>query len=179
MASRAAVSKVCECCNDWLFGASRIASWLSVEIVFVLLARLGFRKIARFRTRVHENLRKIMKAKRPLTSIVALFVVQFSQVFNRKVGWTCSRSLSSFPDYVLRAPTTDVSTLDNGLRVGSETVAGSETATVGVWIDAGSRYETAANNGTAHFLEHMAFKGTSKRTQQQLEIEIENMGGHL
>jgi processing peptidase subunit beta len=120
-----------------------------------------------------------MKAKRPLTSIVALFVVQFSQVFNRKVGWTCSRSLSSFPDYVLRAPTTDVSTLDNGLRVGSETVAGSETATVGVWIDAGSRYETAANNGTAHFLEHMAFKGTSKRTQQQLEIEIENMGGHL
>jgi processing peptidase subunit beta len=80
---------------------------------------------------------------------------------------------------VLRAPTTDVSTLDNGLRVGSETVAGSETATVGVWIDAGSRYETAANNGTAHFLEHMAFKGTSKRTQQQLEIEIENMGGHL
>lgn len=56
---------------------------------------------------------------------------------------------------------------------------GSETATVGVWIDAGSRYETAANNGAAHFLEHMAFKGTQKRTQQQLEVEIENMGGHL
>jgi len=102
-----------------------------------------------------------------------------SKIVGRKVGWTSRRSLSSFPDYVLRAPTTDVSTLDNGLRVGSETVAGSETATVGVWIDAGSRYETAANNGTAHFLEHMAFKGTSKRTQQQLEIEIENMGGHL
>lgn len=80
---------------------------------------------------------------------------------------------------MLRAPTTDVTTLDNGLRVGSETVAGAETATVGVWIDAGSRYETAANNGTSHFLEHMAFKGTSKRTQQQLEVEIENMGGHL
>jgi processing peptidase subunit beta len=63
--------------------------------------------------------------------------------------------------------------------VGSETVVGAETATVGVWIDSGSRYETAANNGTAHFLEHMAFKGTSKRTQQQLEMEIENMGGHL
>ena len=54
-----------------------------------------------------------------------------------------------------------------------------ETATVGVWIDAGSRYETASNNGAAHFLEHMAFKGTKNRTQQQLEVEIENMGGHL
>jgi processing peptidase subunit beta len=65
------------------------------------------------------------------------------------------------------------------MRVASETVVGSETATVGVWIDAGSRYETAQNNGAAHFLEHMAFKGTDKRTQQQLEVEIENMGGHL
>ena len=48
-----------------------------------------------------------------------------------------------------------------------------------MWIDAGSRYETAANNGAAHFLEHMAFKGTKSRTQKQLEVEIENMGGHL
>ncbi len=55
----------------------------------------------------------------------------------------------------------------------------SETACVGVWIDAGSRYETGANNGTAHFLEHLAFKGTRRRTQRQIEIEIENMGGHL
>ena len=88
-------------------------------------------------------------------------------------------STTSFPDYVLRAPTTDITTLDSGLRVASETVVGSETATVGVWIDAGSRYETAQNNGAAHFLEHMAFKGTDKRTQQALEVEIENMGGHL
>lgn len=72
-----------------------------------------------------------------------------------------------------------MTTLDSGLRVASETVQGSETATVGVWIDAGSRYETAQNNGVAHFLEHLAFKGTQKRTQQQLEVEIENMGGHL
>lgn len=45
----------------------------------------------------------------------------------------------------------------------SETTPFAETATVGVWIDAGSRYENAANNGTAHFLEHMAFKGTKVR----------------
>lgn len=53
-----------------------------------------------------------------------------------------------------------VTRLDNGLRVGTETAPFAETATVGVWIDAGSRYETDATNGSAHFLEHMAFKGT-------------------
>jgi processing peptidase subunit beta len=50
---------------------------------------------------------------------------------------------------------------------------------VGVWIDAGSRYETASNNGAAHFLEHMAFKGTVNRSQEKMEKEIENIGGHL
>lgn len=54
-----------------------------------------------------------------------------------------------------------------------------QTSTVGVWIDAGSRAETDRSNGTAHFLEHLAFKGTQKRSQSQLELEIENMGGHL
>ena len=48
-----------------------------------------------------------------------------------------------------------------------------------MWIDAGSRAETDKTNGTAHFLEHLAFKGTGNRSQQQLELEIENMGGHL
>ena len=84
-----------------------------------------------------------------------------------------------FPSYLLAAPTTEITQFNSGLRVASETILGSNTATVGVWIDAGSRYETTHNNGAAHFLEHMAFKGTSKRIQYQLEIEIENMGGHL
>jgi processing peptidase subunit beta len=71
-----------------------------------------------------------------------------------------------------------VTTLDNGLRVATED-SGSATATVGLWIDAGSRYENANNNGVAHFLEHMAFKGTAKRSQTDLELEVENMGAHL
>ncbi|VDP06385.1 unnamed protein product [Soboliphyme baturini] len=50
---------------------------------------------------------------------------------------------------------------------------------VGLWIDAGSRYENDKNNGVAHFLEHMAFKGTGRRTQTELELEVENMGAHL
>lgn len=72
-----------------------------------------------------------------------------------------------------------MTTLANGLRVATEATPGAETATVGVWIDAGSRYEDATTNGTAHFLEHMAFKGTKTRTTASLEEEIENMGGHL
>lgn len=87
-------------------------------------------------------------------------------------------ALDDLPRHVLNAAATEVSTLGNGLRVASETDA-SETATIGVWIDAGSRYETEHNNGTAHFLEHLTFKGTSKRTKKQLEMEVENMGGHL
>jgi len=64
------------------------------------------------------------------------------------------------------------------MRVASEN-SGIPTATVGVWIDAGSRYETAKNNGVAHFLEHMAFKGTAKRSQHNIELEVESMGAHL
>ena len=86
---------------------------------------------------------------------------------------------SHFPSYLLAAPTTDITRFPTGLRVASESMPGSNTATVGVWIDAGSRYETPRNNGAAHFLEHMAFKGTARRTQYRLEVEIENMGGHL
>uniref|UniRef100_A0A4W6E904 Mitochondrial-processing peptidase subunit beta n=1 Tax=Lates calcarifer TaxID=8187 RepID=A0A4W6E904_LATCA len=90
-----------------------------------------------------------------------------------------TKSLSRAAQQVaLNVPETKVTTLENGLRVASED-AGLTTCTVGLWIDAGSRYENERNNGTAHFLEHMAFKGTRKRSQLDLELEIENMGAHL
>lgn len=78
----------------------------------------------------------------------------------------------------VQTPLTRVTTLPSGFRVASENT-GIPTATVGVWVDAGSRYEHAENNGVAHFLEHMAFKGTKRRTQTELELEVENMGAHL
>merc|ERR1719310_2708698 len=84
------------------------------------------------------------------------------------------RGFSSLP---AQQPTL-VSTLPNQLRVASESTGG-ETATLGMWIDTGSRYESDASNGVAHFLEHMAFKGTAKRSQLQLETEVENLGAHL
>ena len=72
-----------------------------------------------------------------------------------------------------------ITTLPNGLRVATETTPHAQTAAVGVWIDAGSRYESESTNGAAHFLEHMAFKGTPARDTRQLEQEVEDMGGHL
>lgn len=96
-----------------------------------------------------------------------------------KASATTSRFLSSpqlKQDWV-QFPT-DVTVLPNGIRVVTQKT-NDETATVGLWIDSGSKYETAETNGTAHFLEHMIFKGTNKRSRTQLEQEIENIGGHL
>ena len=86
---------------------------------------------------------------------------------------------SKVQDVLRKVPPTTVSSLSNGFRVACESVPDSEVATVGVWIDAGSRYETLKNNGTAHFLEHMNFKGTATMTKSQLERKFEEIGGHL
>ena len=69
--------------------------------------------------------------------------------------------------------------LPNGFRIVTERMAGLASASLGVWVDAGARHETAAQNGIAHFLEHMAFKGTSRRTALQIAEEIEDVGGYL
>ena len=70
-------------------------------------------------------------------------------------------------------------TLPNGFRVVTEHMPGFASASVGIWVDAGARHELAQENGIAHFLEHMAFKGTSRRTALQIAEEIENVGGFL
>ncbi|KAL2918507.1 Mitochondrial-processing peptidase subunit beta [Polyrhizophydium stewartii] len=85
----------------------------------------------------------------------------------------------SYPASLSSVPETKVTRLSNGFTIATEANPNNQTATVGVWIDAGSRFETEKSNGTAHFLEHMAFKGTKSRTQLQLESQIENIGGHL
>merc|ERR1711976_1020238 len=122
--------------------------------------------------------------KGDLNSTMALSIFSVARslknVANKAAVKLAQRSLSTGPlkDYLVNNPPTELSTLDNGMRVATED-SGAPTATVGLWIDTGSRYETAANNGVAHFLEHMAFKGTDKRTQTALELEVENMGAHL
>jgi len=98
----------------------------------------------------------------------------------RRCGAGLRRLLSESAPARLPVEVTRVTTLSNGLRVATERVhAECETVTLGVWFDCGSRYEAVENNGAAHFLEHIAFKGTRRRSQYQLEKAIEDMGAHL
>ncbi len=70
-------------------------------------------------------------------------------------------------------------TLANGLTIVTEHMPGLESATIGIWVKAGARNETAAQNGIAHFLEHMAFKGTTTRTALEIAEVIEDVGGFI
>jgi predicted Zn-dependent peptidase len=72
-----------------------------------------------------------------------------------------------------------VSTLANGIRVVSDTMPAVETVAIGLWVNAGARHEKAEEGGVAHLLEHMAFKGTQRRTALAIAEEIEAVGGQL
>ncbi|MFZ1813316.1 MAG: pitrilysin family protein [Rhizobiaceae bacterium] len=73
----------------------------------------------------------------------------------------------------------EVSKLANGLTVVTEHMAHLESAALGVWVKAGARHEAEAEHGISHLLEHMAFKGTERRTAMQIAEEIENVGGEV
>ena len=72
-----------------------------------------------------------------------------------------------------------ITRLDNGIHVITHDLPHLETVSLGIWVRAGARDEAEAQNGIAHFLEHMAFKGTSKRSAIQIAQEIENVGGDI
>ena len=75
--------------------------------------------------------------------------------------------------------TIELHTLSNGLRIVTEHMPGLKSASIGVWVQAGGRHEEAGQNGIAHFLEHMAFKGTRTRTALQIAEAIEDVGGYI
>lgn len=70
-----------------------------------------------------------------------------------------------------------ISKLKNGMRLITDSDAGAQTVSIGVWVGVGARYETAENNGISHVLEHMAFKGTKTRSAAQISSAIEDVGG--
>ncbi|KAK6027146.1 peptidase, M16 family [Ostertagia ostertagi] len=84
----------------------------------------------------------------------------------------------SIKDVLANQPSCEVHTLKNGFRVAAED-NGKQTATVGVWIETGSRYENEGNNGVAHFLERLMHKGTGKRASKALESELEAIGARM
>ncbi len=69
--------------------------------------------------------------------------------------------------------------LENGLVVVTERMDRVETVSLGAYVASGTRNELASENGVSHFLEHMAFKGTERRSAAQIAEEVENVGGHI
>jgi predicted Zn-dependent peptidase len=72
-----------------------------------------------------------------------------------------------------------MTTLANGVRVISETMPHVRSVSVGVWVGAGSRSETSEQNGVSHFIEHMLFKGTTKRSAEDIARSVDSIGGNL
>ncbi len=69
--------------------------------------------------------------------------------------------------------------LANGFRIVTEHMPGLKSASIGIWVNAGGRHERPEQNGIAHFLEHMAFKGTKTRSALQIAEVLEDVGGYL
>lgn len=69
--------------------------------------------------------------------------------------------------------------LSNGFRIVTESMPGLKSASIGIWVNAGGRHEAPEQNGIAHFLEHMAFKGTARRSALEIAEAIEDVGGYI
>ncbi|QEM68150.1 insulinase family protein [Geobacter sp. FeAm09] len=69
--------------------------------------------------------------------------------------------------------------LPNGVRLISQRAEHMHTVSIGIWVANGTRHESHDNNGIAHFIEHLLFKGTKRRTARQISHEIDSMGGIL
>ena len=69
--------------------------------------------------------------------------------------------------------------LPNGVRIVTEKMPDVRSASVGIWLDAGSRAEPLEQNGIAHFIEHMVFKGTHKRSAEEIAQSVDSVGGML
>lgn len=72
-----------------------------------------------------------------------------------------------------------IKTLDNGLRVITEPLPNYNSVAVGIWVKTGSTCEEAKENGISHFIEHMMFKGTKKRSAKQIAVDMDKIGGQL
>jgi predicted Zn-dependent peptidase len=73
----------------------------------------------------------------------------------------------------------NITKLSNKFQVATQTMNETETVAISLWVKVGSRYETIEQNGISHFLEHMAFKGTKKRTALDIAKEFDDIGGQF
>ena len=90
-----------------------------------------------------------------------------------------NRSFVLSPTPGRTTPSYKKSILPNGLRIVSEELTHVRSVSVGVWIDVGSRDESASLNGISHFIEHMVFKGTMNRSVREIARSLESVGGYM
>ncbi|KAG9295737.1 hypothetical protein G9A89_008965 [Geosiphon pyriformis] len=118
------------------------------------------------------------KPKYPTTSLFALFK---NAIPYRKAS-TATLPLQSEAVKALTLTQTSgithITTLPNGVRVTTENTPGHFSA-VGLYVDAGSRYETPRTTGVSHIVDRLAFKSTKTRTNEQIQIELESLGGNI
>jgi predicted Zn-dependent peptidase len=69
--------------------------------------------------------------------------------------------------------------LDNGIRIVSHEMPEHRSVSLGIWVENGSRHESEAENGLSHFIEHLLFKGTARRSAAQIAEEMDAVGGVL
>lgn len=79
----------------------------------------------------------------------------------------------------MRSLNYEITTLENGIRVITETVNHVQFMSMGIWVGVGSRFEAKEQWGITHFIEHMLFKGTERRTAEQISSEVDAVGGQL
>ena len=91
--------------------------------------------------------------------------------------WLAHRPLAHRPLLVME--TYQKTTLDNGIRVVTEAIPAADSVSIGIWITTGSRDEGPAERGLSHFLEHLLFKGTERRSAFDISRDIESVGGTI
>uniref|UniRef100_A0A2L2Y3M7 Mitochondrial-processing peptidase subunit beta n=1 Tax=Parasteatoda tepidariorum TaxID=114398 RepID=A0A2L2Y3M7_PARTP len=105
----------------------------------------------------------ILKISTPLCSLLRSCSVRKAHQLTR----------ATFAQPLLNLPETKVTELDNGFKVATQS-SDSGSATVGLWIDAGSRFESPETNGVGNFFEKMLLKGTKQRSEKDIAAEISN-----
>ena len=82
-------------------------------------------------------------------------------------------------NYIRRIMMFQKELLKNGIRLVTEEIPYVNSVSIGLWVKVGSRYESLNNNGISHFIEHMLFKGTKKRSAKEIANSIDKIGGQL
>ena len=111
-----------------------------------------------------------------MSSIRALLRGHFAPSFARAT-MIAATSLPVCQSYMIDQ--VQITRLPNGLTILTEHMPGLRSVSLGIWVQRGSRHEPAALNGMCHFIEHALFKGTQRRSAQQIAADSDRLGGHL